>query len=73
LKPIRDEFWEFKVPAAPKPNFEISQAERWAESIEKLLSDSNGMEVFTVSAPLLTFTVSCNFVSRNGEVSCQMK
>lgn len=41
--------WEFKVPQRPKPKMEGNRAKGWSESIEKLLADPNGLQVFTVS------------------------
>ncbi|CAG7824383.1 unnamed protein product [Allacma fusca] len=42
-----DDFWEFKVPQPPKPKMELNRVEKWAESIEKLLGDPCGLDIFT--------------------------
>lgn len=44
------DFWEFKVPEPRKPKMETNRVAKWAESIEKLLADSVGLQVFTVSS-----------------------
>ena len=43
-----NDFWEFKVPQPPKPKMEVNRAEKWSESIEKLLADPCGLDIFTV-------------------------
>lgn len=40
------------------------RAEKWSESIEKLLNDSVGLEIFTVSILYLPWTVESSVVIR---------
>jgi regulator of G-protein signaling len=60
-----DDFWDFKVPQPPKPKMEVNRYDKWAESIEKLLGDPYGLDVFTkflqgeISAENIHFYTRC--------------